>query len=303
MSELRVLTWLWNQPGGRMQFTVDHVAIWAAMVRRHLHMPHRIACVTDLDGLPSHIERIEPPHEFEDVRIPTWREERPQCLRRISMFRPDAAAIFGDRFVCMDLDVVIADDITPMFTNDEFRIAKGTAAGRPYNGSMMLIQAGKRARVYQEFTPEKAVKAGQQFVGSDQAWISYCLGPKERVWSGKDGLCWYRGEAIADPRIMFFPGNVKPWTVTALGESSFVEAHFQGDRTGRCLVLGYDATLWDDVERAIARPFHGVIASPEAAAHWPGPVLEVASNNYEAVRLARMHGFDDLALCGMEEAA
>lgn len=302
MSDLTVLTWLWTQPDSRNQFTVDHVAIWAAMVQRHLKTPHRIACVTDMDGLPSHIERIAPTRDFEHVRIPTWGEGRPQCLRRIAMFRPDAAEIFGDRFVCMDLDVVISGDITPMITADEFRIAKGTAPGRPYNGSMMLIEAGKRAKVYQDFTPEAAERAGRQFLGSDQAWISYCLGPDERTWDDRDGLAWYRGPHVADSRIMFFPGDVKPWSIAELGIDRFVSQHYRGRRNGRCLVLGYGERLWADVDRAIAEPFDSVIASPEAAAHWPGPVLAVGNNDDECIRIAEMHGFNDLTLCGMEAA-
>lgn len=300
---IRILSWLWNQPGSKNQFTVDHVAIWAAMVERHLHVPHRIACVTDFDGLPSHIERIDPPRDFEHVRIPTWGDDKPQCLRRLAMYAPNAGEIFGVRFVCMDLDCVISDDITPMITDDEFRIAKGTAPGRPYNGSMQMLTAGKRAKVYQDFTPEKAEKAGRQFIGSDQAWISYCLGPDERTWDEGDGLCWFRRPPAPKPRIMFFPGDVKPWAVAELGTNEFINEHYRGDRSERCLVLGYGETLWDDVEREVDRPFGAVIASPEAAEHWPGPVLAVANNDDEALRLARMHGFSDLALCGMMEAA
>lgn len=303
MSELTVLCWLWRQEGSRAEFTVDHVAIWAAMIRRHLHMPHRIACVTDLDGLPSHIERIDPPREFEHVRIPSWGREKPQCLRRITMYAPNAGEIFGDRFLCMDLDCVLSGDITPMITDDDFRIAKGTAVSRPYNGSMQLIRAGARAKVYQDFTPEGAAKAGQKFVGSDQAWIMHCLGPNERVWDESDGLCWYRAPRAENPRIMFFPGDVKPWALAELGGREFVEEHYRGERDGRCLVLGYDDTLWSDVEREIGQPFEAVVASPEAAEHWPGPVLAVANSNDEAIRLAQMHGFTDLALCGMREAA
>lgn len=301
---IRILTWLWGQPGSRNQFTVDHVAIWAAMVRRHLHIPHRIACVTDFDGLPSHIERIEPPRDFEHVRIPTWGDDKPQCLRRLAMYGPDAGEIFGDRFVCMDLDVAICGSLDPMFDRpDDFVIAKGTAAGRPYNGSMQLITAGKRAKVYQDFTPEKAAKAGREFIGSDQAWISYCLGPSEAVWDESDGLCWYRRPPVPKPRIMFFPGDVKPWSVAQNGTDDFINTHYRGARSERCLVLGYGETLWDDVDRELARPFGAVIASPEAAEHWPGPVLAVANNDDEALRLARMHGFNDLTLCGMMEVA
>lgn len=303
-SELTVLTWLWHQPGNNNPYTVDHVAIWAAMVRRHLHMPHRIACVTDFDGLPSHIERIDPRRDFEHIRIPTWGDDKPQCLRRLAMYAPDAADHFGDRFVCMDLDCVVSSDITPMFSDrDDFRIAKGSTPGRVYNGSMQMLTAGARAKVYQDFTPERAAAAGRQHLGSDQAWLAYCLGPDEATWSEHDGLCWWRVPSAAAPRITFFPGVVKPWAVAQLGVNDFINTHYRGDRSERCLVLGYGETLWDDVDREVDRPFGAVIASPEAAEHWPGPVLAVANNDDEALRLARMHGFTDLALCGMMEAA
>lgn len=271
------------------------------MVARHLHMPHRIACVTDFDGLPSHIERIEPPRDFENVRIPTWGADKPQCLRRLAMFAPDAAERFGERMLCMDLDVVIKGDITPMVTHDAFRIAKGTAPSRPYNGSMILLTAGARSKVYQDFTPDAAAKAGQRYLGSDQAWIAWCLGPEERTWDDKDGLCWFNGPRIADPRIMFFPGGSKPWKLAQLGNEA-VARHYRGERKGRCLVLGYDRYLWADVAREIEKPFEAVIASPEAAEHWPGQLLAVADTNEEAVRLAQMYGFDEIVRCGMREA-
>ena len=138
------------------------------MIRRNLTIPHQLVCVTDeqLD-LPSHIEVIRPPGDFTDVRIPSWPEYRPQCLRRLSMFRPDAAEIFGPRFVCTDLDLVVGGNLDPLFsTKDKFRICKGTAESRPYNGSMFILTAGARAKVYSKFTPEAAVKAGRRFVGS-----------------------------------------------------------------------------------------------------------------------------------------
>ena len=303
-SELTVLTWLWHQPDSPNPYTVDHVAIWAAMVRRHLHMPHRIACVTDFDGLPSHVERIEPPRDFEHVRIPTWGDDKPQCLRRLAMYAPNAGEIFGGRFACMDLDVVVCDDITPLLDcDDEFRIAKGSSPGRIYNGGLQLLTAGRRAKVYQDFTPEKAAAAGKQHLGSDQAWLAHCLGPNEATWSEDDGLYWRSGMRAENSRIVFFPGGVKPWSLAKLGTNEFINEHYRGGRSDRCLLLGYGETLWDDVDREVARPFGAVIASPEAAEHWPGPVLAVANTDDEALRLARMHGFTDLALCGMMEAA
>src|SRR5690606_10463870 len=105
----------WSQPVGKTTYTRDHVLIWADMVRRNLSMPHRIACVTDLvDELPG-VEIIAPPREFEAVRIPTWGSGRPQCLRRLTMFAPDAAKVFGERFVCMDLDSIVGGPLDPLF--------------------------------------------------------------------------------------------------------------------------------------------------------------------------------------------
>jgi hypothetical protein len=59
---LTVLTWLWLQEGGRTAYRAEHVNAWAAMVRRNLSLPHRIACVTDMpDGIAASIDIIVPP--------------------------------------------------------------------------------------------------------------------------------------------------------------------------------------------------------------------------------------------------
>lgn len=217
---LTVLSWLWSQPNGRTTYTVEHVETWASMVRRNLGMQHRIACVTDAE-IPSWIDRIAPPGEFEDISTQRWGNGRPSCYRRLSMFRPDAADIFGDRFVCMDLDSVICAALDPLFERDEDVVLfKGTAPGRPYNGSMMMVRAGSRPHVYERFNAAEAEIAGAQFVGSDQAWLSYTLGPDEPVWSEADGAYWYGGQykrelrrKRAKPRVIFFPGGMKPWHV------------------------------------------------------------------------------------------
>lgn len=300
---LTVLTWLWSQPGGRTSYTAGHVNIWADMVARNLSTPHRLACVTDMpDGIDAGVEIIAPPREFEDVRIPSWGDARPQCLRRLVMFRPDAAEIFGERFVCMDLDCVIGGQLDPFFeTEAGFKICAGTAKGRPYNGSMMILRAGARPQVYTEFTGAKAVEAGRKFVGSDQAWISAILGPNEEVWRQEDGIAWFGQYRPPSSVLTFFPGHLKPWDTA----SGWIGQHYRrSPRFGRCLILGYDENLWGDVESALNEgPFEAVIASPEAAEHWPGPILAVARTNEEAVRLAGIHGYSDIRRCGMKEAA
>src|SRR5690606_21370276 len=101
----------WNQPGGRATYTPHHVMIWADMVRRNLTVPHRLSVVTDVPGDYGDLHVITPPRDFESVRIPTWDEDKPQCLRRLAMFAPDAAARFGERFVSMDMDCVISGSL------------------------------------------------------------------------------------------------------------------------------------------------------------------------------------------------
>jgi hypothetical protein len=237
---LTVLSWLWDQTGGRTTYTPEHVATWAAMVARNLAMPHRIACVTAAE-IPSHIERIAPPGEFEDVVTRRWTNGRPNCFRRLAMFRRDAAALFGDRFVCMDLDSVICAQLDPLFERDEDVVLfKGTAPGRPYNGSMMLIRAGSRPHVYEDFSREAAEAAGERFVGSDQAWLSHALGPDEPVWSEADRVYWYGGQykremrlRRAKPRIIFFPGGMKPWHAVGQFEPNVIKHYHAGEPAAR----------------------------------------------------------------------
>lgn len=302
MSEpLRVMTWLWRQPGGRTAYQPWHVNVWAAMVRRHLTMPHTLAVVTDVPGDYGDIDVIAPPRDFEDVRIPTWGERMPQCLRRLAMFRPDAADVFGAaRFVSMDLDCVISGALDPLFDRQEDAVFyRGTAAARPYNGSMTMLRAGCRAQVYAEFTPERAVVAGREYLGSDQAWVSHVLGSGEAVWSARDGVhAWNSRHNVGEPRVTFFLQPEKPWEFVGMGDA-FVARHYRGQRNGRCLMLGYEPSVWADLARALpGGPFAAVIASPEAAEHWPGTPLAVARDDDHAERIARMHGFTDVVWCG-----
>lgn len=229
---LTVLTWLWAQPKSRTKYTAEHVNIWASMVRRNLSMPHRIACVTNLpDGIDPAVAIITPPGDFEDIHNPRWTNGKPQCYRRLSMFRRDAAGIFGERFACMDLDCVIGRPLDPLFDRPEDLVLfKGTASTRPYNGSLMLIRAGCRPRVYEDFDQAAALESGALFCGSDQAWLAHRLGWGEKVWGEDDGVVHYRSGYRAGrpvPRIVFFPGALKPWMITA--GDKYARAHYRAD--------------------------------------------------------------------------
>ncbi len=225
---LTVLSWLWSQPDRDIEYTAEHVNIWAASISRHLTLPHRFACVTDTpEGIDPRVEIIAPLHEFEDIKIPGWGAQYPHCLRRLSLFRPDAAEIFGPRFVSMDIDVVISGSLDPLFDrDDEFVIYQSFPHPfRLYSGGMFLMTAGARPQVYEQFSLEGIVVARKRYIGSDQAWISAVLGPGEATWGMADGVRWWPQEPDADTRIMFFHGRPKPDEL--LDESAWVAEHYR----------------------------------------------------------------------------
>jgi hypothetical protein len=93
---------------------------------------------------------------------------------------------------------------------------------------MMLITAGCRPQVFEKFDQTGANISGDIFVGSDQAWLAYVLGRKEKVWSERDGVYWYGSvhykvrDRKTPPRLLFFPGKIKPWTIAPIRIDQFV---------------------------------------------------------------------------------
>lgn len=221
---INIMTWLWRQPKSRANYTAEHVNIWARMMRRNLTIKHRLCCVTDVPAGIDPDVKIIPLPDFQAIDNPNWSAAKglPQCFRRLDMFRADAAKTYGKRFVSMDLDCVVLGNLDDLFTRDaEFMMFKGTSASRPYNGSMLMMDAGARPWVYDEFDPKRAEHASQVYIGSDQAWISYALGWLEMTWGRADGVVhwsrtsWRRADAPKNPRLVFFPGHDKPWNTRA----------------------------------------------------------------------------------------
>jgi hypothetical protein len=231
---LKVLTWLWSQPNGRVIYTAAHVNVWAEIVASRLSIPHRLACVTDTpEGLAPHIEVIPPPGLFEDYSSARWPEPMgyPQCWRRLALFAPHAADLFGaERIVSMDIDVIGGDlPLDPLFDRPEDIVLfhAPSRQARPYNGSMVMLTAGARPTVFTGLTLDGARTASQRFTGSDQAWISFVLGPREATWGPREGVLFYdqrqhgylsHARPVPPPgmRLMFFPGRPKPWTMAEL---------------------------------------------------------------------------------------
>ena len=221
---VNILTWFWKQERSRFEYTARHVNEWANMVRDNVTRDVTISCVTDHpEGVEDWINIIEPPRDFCDIKASTWSVTRglPQCFRRLAMFSPDAEKVFGKRIMAMDLDCLVVGNIDHLVDRaEDFIMFRGTSKARPYNGSLIIMDAGARPQVYTDFTVKKAEAAGKVYVGSDQAWISYCLGKGEVRVGEKEGVYSYGprfvrihgGENFFPPSnlcLLFFPGTVK----------------------------------------------------------------------------------------------
>lgn len=219
-----IVTWKWkSKQGYRSQFGPETVNILRQMVKRNYNKPHRFICVTDDPrGIDSDIEIVPLWDEWGDIPNPHG-QLNPSCYRRLKIFSPEAKSMFGERFVSMDLDTVILGDMSPIWDRPEDIVLWGdTSPGTFYNGSMVMMTAGCRPDVWNDFDPIKSpmlAKAAGQF-GSDQGVISHKLGPNEAKWSRLDGVYSFRIHVrnrrnVQPPdgaRIVMFHGHIDPWS-------------------------------------------------------------------------------------------
>lgn len=224
---LNILTWKWKSDKPyRSKFGPETVNILKQCVKRHYKKPHRFVCITDdPKGLDPDIKVVPLWNLHGDIINPHG-QENPSCYRRLRMFSPDAQKLFGKRFVSLDLDTVITGDLSPLWDRSEDIVLYGdTNPSTYYNGSMLLMTAGCRPQVWEDFNPKKSPlisKAAGQF-GSDQGWISYKLGPGEKKWTADDGVISFRlhirnlhGRRLPEKaRVVMFHGECDPWSPLA----------------------------------------------------------------------------------------
>lgn len=228
---ITVICWKWRQRKYRSRFTQREVRVLKNMVERNLHVPHRFVCITDDARGMSDIQTL-PLWEEPKITLPNG---KPNCYRRLRVFAPDAAEWLGERIVSIDLDTVITGDITPLVDiPTDFKIWGDTAKNTHYNGGFWVMDAGARARVWEEFSTEAPeITKSRGMVGSDQAWISYILGPNEEKWSIDDGVYSFRNhmgsgrESLPDDaRIVFFHGQYDPWDGRVQKKNRWIKAHY-----------------------------------------------------------------------------
>lgn len=219
---LDIVCFKWRGPPEyRSQFNHKHVAVLRNMIERHYPHPFRFHCVTDI---PDHIDSRVIVHKLWDdhASLPSPSGHgNPSCYRRLKMFSTEAREMFGERLLVLDLDVVIIGDMSPVWNRpEEFLIWGDTSPRTPYNGSMVLMDAGSRSKVWETFDPVRSPRlaAASGAFGSDQAWIAYCLGRSERIWGVADGVYSFRNHILPNQgglpknaKIVIFHGGHDPW--------------------------------------------------------------------------------------------
>lgn len=222
---LTVCCFKWAVPGYRSTFGPQTVNVLRRMVARHYHQPHRFVCITDdPQGLDHAVQIVPLWTDHADVPSPHG-NGNPSCYRRLKLFDPAIRELLGERFVAVDLDTVIVGDVTPLWDRPEDFVIWGETDPRSwYNGSMFLMTAGARRQVWESFdpvtSPQQAKSAGK--FGSDQGFISYCLGPGEATWTRADGVYSFRVHLAKQPavlpgnaRMVMFHGKADPWSAEA----------------------------------------------------------------------------------------
>lgn len=219
-----VVCFLWSD--GHRQYLPHHVNILAAMVARHLKEPHRFICITDepASEFSGRVEVLPTPAAaaaLAQLRTPE-KAHFPSCYRRLWMFS-DEARVLGDRVLLVDIDLVVVNDLAPIFDMPQefvgWRPFRDWGKQERFGGGIYLMTPGSRTAVWNDFhgAPSILQARAAGFRGSDQAWISYKLGTREAYWSRDSGIYSIRDmkgtEHLLprDARLVQFNGPTKPW--------------------------------------------------------------------------------------------
>lgn len=223
---ISIVTWLWS---GNRAYKPEHVNTLARMVARHLPEPHRFICVADnAEGFSAGVEVFPTPPEARELgRLCTPEGARfPSCYRRLWMFS-EAAKALGERVLLIDIDLVVVSDLRPLFERTEpfvgWRPYRDWGRKCRFGGGIYLMTPGARTEVYTKFKGARSILEARAagFRGSDQAWISHCLGDREPYFDREAGIYSIRDFRGADKVlpddavIVQLNGPMKPWSPEA----------------------------------------------------------------------------------------
>lgn len=187
---LTVVTWKWSPPGRPGPFNAGDVNRLRAGLERHLRIPHELVCVTDdpagIDG------------RVRVVGLPDTYAATPRCRRRMQVFSRDFARYLGYRLLCIDLDVVIVGDLTPIVDRPEPLVCWRVGYAGVFSGSFFLMDAGHLDGLWRRFAADPEgypLLTRRGPCPSDQAMLNHYLQGREVPhWTERDGFVTYFGD-------------------------------------------------------------------------------------------------------------
>lgn len=228
---ITVVTWLWQ---GNRAYRAGHVNILAAMFRRHLSLPHRFVCITDLTGgFDATVEVMPIPESAQRLGNLVTPEGKhfPSCYRRLWMFSREAECL-GSRVLLIDIDVVLTGNVDHLFAPQDafvgWRPKSKWGTVQRLGGGLYLLTPGSHTQVYERFKGVKSITEARTrgYRGSDQAWISYQIGKHAALWPDGSGIYSirdFRDALPPDACLVQFNGHKKPWH----GGRSWVGEHWR----------------------------------------------------------------------------
>jgi len=171
-------------------FSATHVNVLREALRRHVHVPHELVCVTD-----------DPSDIIDDVRVlpmPMAYSQTPRCRRRMQGFSREFSEAVGQRVAYIDLDVVIVGDLTAIVSRRERIIGWKVGHAGVYSGSFLMADAGALDGAWQRFAADPdgyPASLQPRGVASDQAMVNDWLRtqPPIHYWTEADGIVSYYG--------------------------------------------------------------------------------------------------------------
>ena len=183
-------------------YTDKHVRIHKAMLERNLTIPFRYVCVTD-----------EPVDGIECITLWDKCRHLGGCYNRLYTFSKDMKQVLGERFACIDLDVVILKNCDHIFDRPEPFICNSykpspdnpNPRDQYCNGGMYMMDAGVHDDLWTTFENDfdkqideiDKCRADNICIGSDQEWIRIHLCGKKKIekghkpfplWTNDDGV-------------------------------------------------------------------------------------------------------------------
>ena len=219
----------------KVDYDSNKVAIHHAMVKRNLNIPFKYHLFTD--EIDSSLNSEISQHE-----LWTTYRELGGCFHRLFTFSKEFGDLIGGRFICMDLDMVIVDDISKLLDRKEefvyYRMRNADGKGWRMNNGMYMMEPGSRKEIWETFSKNPSrVMANRVGPGTDQGVTNSLLNlKKEANWSQRRGIYDMRLDFLVtgkkdlphDAKIVMFPGPRDP-------ENNNLKAHFKWIESNYCV--------------------------------------------------------------------